>query len=632
MRVSIQEANRYGLRLHRRVVAGFKKHGLDAPYMAMIEEELEGWGDVLLRAMIQAHVMGRARAYKNQKRHSHRNRIAAAINLKTLADELDLTEDAIRSVAAVYAPQIEIVKSELGGMVHEKVETAAYEAMKAGAHAREGARAVGEAMRKAGIDPQNSFTTEAIYRTQSKLSYGAGRWQENQADYVQEILWGYVYVTAGDDRVRAEHYALDGTRAPKDDPIWDRIWPPNGWACRCDVVEIFVDDPAEERQTEMWDEREVDGKMVVPGPDKGFAYNPGVVFKPVVPPTGIPKTPKVVVPKVKPKAVPKAKPLPVEKEGFRLAKLNEGQAEAIKVHGEKIKITKTGKVSDKSSAEFKKGLKDAFSKSDNAIVREKGMKAHGRIMHDWILDSDSQGGCIMRSMSRSHTTWNGESGIGYADRNQAKLTKVANFEKREIKKYAARWGVDEATMREVLSIDHQLTQEVLKKVGPAGSDSITLYRGVSKEYAQMQGVEMKVGVKAPVELNSLTSWSTDKQVASGFAGDGGHLMRIEIPKTDVFSTSLSLKNTLEQEYILNGGEHTVSIVQKASKPAGKTWGDYLKGKGLFSMGTFSQKATLTEEDLRLMKKTRDEQGIYIVLDTIDSNWLHEKGRADGNKE
>lgn len=44
------------------------------------------------------------------------------------------------------------------------------------------------------------------------------------------------YKTAGDDRVREEHAALAGTILRHDDPLWDSIYPPNGWKCRCYVV------------------------------------------------------------------------------------------------------------------------------------------------------------------------------------------------------------------------------------------------------------------------------------------------------------------------------------------------------------------------------------------------------------
>ena len=44
------------------------------------------------------------------------------------------------------------------------------------------------------------------------------------------------YKTAGDGRVREEHAVLDGLVLLHSDPLWDKIYPPNGWNCRCYVV------------------------------------------------------------------------------------------------------------------------------------------------------------------------------------------------------------------------------------------------------------------------------------------------------------------------------------------------------------------------------------------------------------
>ena len=44
------------------------------------------------------------------------------------------------------------------------------------------------------------------------------------------------YKTAGDDKVREEHRTLDGVILPAEDKAWDKIYPPNGWNCRCYVV------------------------------------------------------------------------------------------------------------------------------------------------------------------------------------------------------------------------------------------------------------------------------------------------------------------------------------------------------------------------------------------------------------
>lgn len=44
------------------------------------------------------------------------------------------------------------------------------------------------------------------------------------------------YRTAGDDRVRQSHKDLDGVVLHINSPVWNRIYPPNDWACRCIVV------------------------------------------------------------------------------------------------------------------------------------------------------------------------------------------------------------------------------------------------------------------------------------------------------------------------------------------------------------------------------------------------------------
>lgn len=50
------------------------------------------------------------------------------------------------------------------------------------------------------------------------------------------------YRTAGDERVRSEHAALDNTTLPPSDPFWNDYLPPNGWNCRCTVEQVLRDD------------------------------------------------------------------------------------------------------------------------------------------------------------------------------------------------------------------------------------------------------------------------------------------------------------------------------------------------------------------------------------------------------
>lgn len=46
------------------------------------------------------------------------------------------------------------------------------------------------------------------------------------------------YRTAKDDKVRPEHAALDGVTLPPSDSFWAEYYPPNGWNCRCTVVQV----------------------------------------------------------------------------------------------------------------------------------------------------------------------------------------------------------------------------------------------------------------------------------------------------------------------------------------------------------------------------------------------------------
>lgn len=49
------------------------------------------------------------------------------------------------------------------------------------------------------------------------------------------------YRTAGDERVRVSHRALDRITLLPSDPFWASYYPPNGWRCRCVAIEVLKD-------------------------------------------------------------------------------------------------------------------------------------------------------------------------------------------------------------------------------------------------------------------------------------------------------------------------------------------------------------------------------------------------------
>lgn len=63
----------------------------------------------------------------------------------------------------------------------------------------------------------------------------AGKWETFMKDGDRYNLQ---YRTAGDDKVRPEHAALHGVTLPPSDEFWGEFYPPNGWNCRCTVVQV----------------------------------------------------------------------------------------------------------------------------------------------------------------------------------------------------------------------------------------------------------------------------------------------------------------------------------------------------------------------------------------------------------
>jgi SPP1 gp7 family putative phage head morphogenesis protein len=191
--------------------------------------------------------------------------------LAALRKRLDMSPRAMTILQQQYDIQAVRILNDVAAKVERGLQAAVYELVGQGATVKEGTKALRKKFDDLGLGDRGDHLIETVFRTQTQLAYGAGRWEADQAPEIQEILWGYQYSAVGDDRTRETHLALDGTVLPKEDPLWERIWPPNGWNCRCQVIPIF--EPERERPPP---ERLPSGDPVTP--DAGFDYNPGRVF------------------------------------------------------------------------------------------------------------------------------------------------------------------------------------------------------------------------------------------------------------------------------------------------------------------------------------------------------------------
>lgn len=255
-----------------------------------VQTTLGAFSTLLTDSMTAAHLTGRLRgmlamaaALKRQSPGRGFAKTPYAEAQKFLQTRLALSDNQIGAVSSMYGSTAVDVTRKLGIEIELAARKAMAETVAEGMHVRESVIHLRTALEKKGVTGAKSYLLETLVRTQTQLGYGAGRWRVNQDRAIQEILWGHAYATVGDDRVRPNHFLLEGTKLPKEHPRWQEIWPPNGFSCRCTTVEIFKNDRAEAVMVEPPAFGMFEGKRVAIVPDKDFAFNPGMVFPDALP-------------------------------------------------------------------------------------------------------------------------------------------------------------------------------------------------------------------------------------------------------------------------------------------------------------------------------------------------------------
>ena len=72
-----------------------------------------------------------------------------------------------------------------------------------------------------------------IYQTNLQTAYMAGRYNQMMETRASHPYWQYVAVLDG--RTRPTHRAMNGRVFKYDDALWNAMYPPNGFNCRCRV-------------------------------------------------------------------------------------------------------------------------------------------------------------------------------------------------------------------------------------------------------------------------------------------------------------------------------------------------------------------------------------------------------------
>lgn len=132
-----------------------------------------------------------------------------------------------------------------------------------------------------------------IFDTNLRTSTARGLWEriERTRDWMPYLR----YVATLDSRTRPDHAQWHGTVLPVDHPWWRTHFPPNGWHCRCTVMQLGERDlerygyrvsPEPAARTRSWVNKRTGETAAVPvGIDPGFQHNVGLV-PPSSTPTG----------------------------------------------------------------------------------------------------------------------------------------------------------------------------------------------------------------------------------------------------------------------------------------------------------------------------------------------------------
>lgn len=232
-----------------------------------------------LRARLHVWTMAQAVMKRRQQQRRALDRIDTAIGF--LQTRLQLTATEITQLRATYGPTALEVAKGFSETVNRRIGAEIAQSMAQGEHVKTGVKRLRGAFDSMGVAEQATpaelakvkpHVLEAIFRTNTQLAWSAGQYNADQDPAIDEILWGYEYVTVGDNRVRRSHAAMDGIKLPKHHPFWEENRPPNGWNCRCKMVEVFDTDDHDIAQPQA---QEIDGVMVEPQADEGFRFNPG---------------------------------------------------------------------------------------------------------------------------------------------------------------------------------------------------------------------------------------------------------------------------------------------------------------------------------------------------------------------
>jgi SPP1 gp7 family putative phage head morphogenesis protein len=184
---------------------------------------------------------------------------------------IGMSRNAFDGLAQRYKMQAFTIAGVSDVRLIELIKIALAEVMQNGGTQQDFEKAVNALTDKAGVARLARTQIDNVFQTNVQTAYQNGRFEQMTDPAVLAALPYWMYRTAGDDRVRPAHAALDGFAAKALDVVWHRLYPPCGYNCRCTVTA--------EGPGDVPDDADIPGLSRIPAaaanvPDPGFGGQP----------------------------------------------------------------------------------------------------------------------------------------------------------------------------------------------------------------------------------------------------------------------------------------------------------------------------------------------------------------------
>lgn len=195
---------------------------------------------------------------------------AAADHLRALTPVTKLTFDGLTSQ---YQRDAFTIAGVSDVRLIEKVRDELAQVLRDGGTQQDFEAAVKQITSDAGVEQIAAFTLDTVFTTNMQKAYSLGRFEQLSDPAVRQALPYWQYLTVGDSRVRPEHAVLDYFAARAEDPVWRKIYPPNGFNCRCIVIGLLDEEAPEGAEESGMERLPLLAREKVPSPGFGKVFD-----------------------------------------------------------------------------------------------------------------------------------------------------------------------------------------------------------------------------------------------------------------------------------------------------------------------------------------------------------------------